>query len=342
MLNPVSSQSSPEALLGPAYAGKSFYRGKITSPTPPPPRAYWPDKRDRYYFYKSCEGDTWTTILDKLKLTVLERKRFMKLNALATYGLTQHTILPPGTTLFIDLDFSELPEWPAEFLMNILLPKQADQQLWWEVYRICTKQSKSFEESMNNLGAPLGETSQLLRAVWDLYDYLCLQHEKTPQGFSMSRKRPREIPQGGMLPIQPPKLPKLPTKYIYPAGMSSNGEEPLAPIVKSERRTGRKPPSFDTERKSRKRKQTLQTVQLSSGRCVIVDAQRISPFRTLYCHHCNTKFSARPSQRRPQSAFVLNHACSGQKRTQFVIGKRHRRCDFGCSLKVGCIKFVDE
>lgn len=376
-------QATPETLLGPEYAGKSFYRGKICSPTPPPPRSYWPDKRERYYFYKSVEGDSWTSILEKLKLSNADRKRFLKLNAINTFELNPNAILPVDTTLFIDLDFSELMDWPPEFLMNILLPKNANEPLWHEVYKICIKQSQSYEQSLQNVGP---ETAKMLRLVWDVYDFLSMQYQKTQNSFTQiplgmqqnSRKRyhveslePMQQPPFKMSKFAPP-----PSMYVPNRG----GEEPLRPLVQTSKR---RRPVFETERvthpslansfppvKRRNMTQTAenwgfytggmkveknvwqepnrarlietQKVQLSNGRSVIVDAQRISPFRTLFCHHCNTKFSARPSQRRPQSAFVLNHACSGQKRTQFVIGKRHRRCDFGCNLKVGCIKFVDE
>lgn len=322
MLNPAAS---PEALLGPQYAGKTFYRGKITSPTPPPPRSYWPAKRERYYFYKTVEGDSWVSINRKIGLTISERKRFMKLNTLATHGVNRHALLPVGTTLFLDLDFSELMEWPPEFLMNILLPRQATESFWWEVYRICTQQSKSLDESMRNLGTTDEETNRLMRVVWDVYEFLYIQYKKT-QEIPRHQNELQEPPRKRYR--QTPEEP-LGSQHYKANFFMKRLEEPLQPIEKAAK--AKQSDVIETER-----------VQLSSGRCVIVDAQRISPFRTLFCHHCNKKFSARPSQRRPQSAFVLNHACSGQKRTQFVIGKRHRRCDFGCSLKVGCIKFVDE
>jgi len=343
-------QATPETLLGPEYAGKSFYRGKICSPTPPPPRSYWPDKRERYYFYKSVEGDSWTSILEKLKLNNVDRKRFLKLNAINTFELNPHAILPVGTTLFIDLDFSELMDWPPEFLMNILLPKNANEPLWHEVYKICIKQSQSYEQSLQNVGP---ETAKMLRLVWDVYDFLSMQYQKTQNSFTQiplgmqqnSRKRyhVESLEPMQQAPFKMSKFAPPPSMYVPNRG----GEEPLRPLVQTSKR---RRPVFETERVTHPSlansfppvKRRNMTVQLSNGRSVIVDAQRISPFRTLFCHHCNTKFSARPSQRRPQSAFVLNHACSGQKRTQFVIGKRHRRCDFGCNLKVGCIKFVDE
>jgi len=411
-------QATPETLLGPEYAGKCFYRGKICSPTPPPPRSYWPDKRERYYFYKSVEGDSWTSILEKLKLSNVDRKRFLKLNAINTFELNPHDILPVDTTLFIDLDFSELMDWPPEFLMNILLPKNANEPLWHEVYKICIKQSQSYEQSLQNVGP---ETAKMLRLVWDVYDFLSMQYQKTQNNFTqiplgMQQNSRKRYHVESLEPIQPPPF-KM-TKFAPPPSMfvpNRAGEEPLRPLVQTSKR---RRPVFETERVThpslansfppvkrrnmtlkqmldnglieqadyeKKKEQILagsrrhlklqtaenwgfytggmkveknvwqepipanrarlietQKVQLSNGRSVIVDAQRISPFRTLFCHHCNTKFSARPSQRRPQSAFVLNHACSGQKRTQFVIGKRHRRCDFGCNLKVGCIKFLDE
>lgn len=364
-------QATPETLLGSEYAGRSFYRGSICSPTPPPPRSYWPAKRERYYFYKSIEGDSWTSILEKLNLNNADRKRFLKLNSITTFELNPHAILPTDTTLFIDLDFSELMDWPPEFLMNILLPKNANEPLWHEVYKICTKQSTSYEQSLQNMTSPGPEAAKMLRLVWDVYDFLSMQYQKTqinfepisPLGMQSSRKRYR------MEPLEPMQQPPFKmSKFAPPPSVFAPnrvGEEPLRPLVKTERRR----PVFETERQTaenwgfytggtqgeknvwqnpilstpaNRRLIETQKVQLSNGRSVIVDAQRISPFRTLFCHHCNTKFSARPSQRRPQSAFVLNHACSGQKRTQFVIGKRHRRCDFGCNLKVGCIKFVDE
>merc|ERR1719326_766851 len=63
---------------------------------------------------------------------------------------------------------------------------------------------------------------------------------------------------------------------------------------------------------------------------------------TLYCSHCDLKFMGKATWRTQFSHAVVNHKCSGGKRTQFVVGKKHRRCVFGCNKLVGCIRVLSE
>jgi len=61
---------------------------------------------------------------------------------------------------------------------------------------------------------------------------------------------------------------------------------------------------------------------------------------TLACAHCGVQFSAKATYRKRFGHYLVNHACSGKKRTQFVIGRKHKRCTFGCAAALGCIRFV--
>jgi len=61
---------------------------------------------------------------------------------------------------------------------------------------------------------------------------------------------------------------------------------------------------------------------------------------TLHCAHCGIQFSAKATYRKRFGHYLVNHACCGRKRTQFVIGRKHKRCTFGCAASLGCIRFV--
>jgi len=61
---------------------------------------------------------------------------------------------------------------------------------------------------------------------------------------------------------------------------------------------------------------------------------------TLLCAHCGVQFSAKATYRERFGHYLVNHACCGRKRTQFVIGRKHKRCEFGCASALGCIRFV--
>merc|ERR1719219_1078689 len=66
------------------------------------------------------------------------------------------------------------------------------------------------------------------------------------------------------------------------------------------------------------------------------------PTSTMYCNHCKQGFRARPTLRPISNHFVLNHTCGNGKRTQYVLGRKHRRCQFGCDPLIGCIVFGSE
>lgn len=59
----------------------------------------------------------------------------------------------------------------------------------------------------------------------------------------------------------------------------------------------------------------------------------------LYCNHCKSIFEAKATYREQHGHYLVNHKCCNQRRTQFVVGVKHRRCRFGCNNKVGCIIF---
>jgi len=49
----------------------------------------------------------------------------------------------------------------------------------------------------------------------------------------------------------------------------------------------------------------------------------------IFCNHCKTHFFAKPTLRKKKHVFALNHACKpGEKRRQYVLGKKHRKCEF--------------
>jgi len=49
----------------------------------------------------------------------------------------------------------------------------------------------------------------------------------------------------------------------------------------------------------------------------------------IFCNHCKTFFYAKPTLRKKKHVFALNHACKpGEKRRQYVLGKKHRKCEF--------------
>lgn len=57
----------------------------------------------------------------------------------------------------------------------------------------------------------------------------------------------------------------------------------------------------------------------------------------LYCNHCEKAFKAKPTFRPKFMHFLVNHACSGVKRHQYVVGVKHRKCPFDCDATLGCI-----
>lgn len=58
---------------------------------------------------------------------------------------------------------------------------------------------------------------------------------------------------------------------------------------------------------------------------------------TLYCNHCEKSFKAKPTFRPKFMHYLVNHACSGVKRHQYVVGVKHRKCPFSCDSVLGCI-----
>lgn len=57
----------------------------------------------------------------------------------------------------------------------------------------------------------------------------------------------------------------------------------------------------------------------------------------LFCNHCNRSFQAKPTYRPKFMHYLVNHACSGLKRHQYVLGVKHRKCQFQCEPSQGCI-----
>merc|ERR1719445_269814 len=66
------------------------------------------------------------------------------------------------------------------------------------------------------------------------------------------------------------------------------------------------------------------------------------PTSTMFCNHCKQGFRARPTLRPISNHFVLNHTCGNGKRTQYVLGRKHRRCQYNCDPLVGCIVFASD
>lgn len=79
------------------------------------------------------------------------------------------------------------------------------------------------------------------------------------------------------------------------------------------------------KKKRRKRRQKLPSVPVE-----------------MYCNHCKKNFTAKATTRAYFNHYLVNHACSGKKRTQYVVGVKHRKCRDDCTREVGCISFVGE
>lgn len=62
---------------------------------------------------------------------------------------------------------------------------------------------------------------------------------------------------------------------------------------------------------------------------------------SLFCNHCKVTFKAKPTYRRRFNHTLVNHACAGRKRKQYVLGVKRRKCVHHCSSVKGCIFRVD-
>lgn len=60
----------------------------------------------------------------------------------------------------------------------------------------------------------------------------------------------------------------------------------------------------------------------------------------LKCGHCDEEFYAKATFRAKFNHYLVNHNCCYMGQTQFVIGRKHKRCIFDCDKKVGCIRFT--
>jgi len=58
---------------------------------------------------------------------------------------------------------------------------------------------------------------------------------------------------------------------------------------------------------------------------------------SLFCNHCKVTFKAKPTYRRRFNHTLVNHACAGNKRKQYVLGVKRRKCLYPCSSVKGCI-----
>jgi len=93
----------------------------------------------------------------------------------------------------------------------------------------------------------------------------------------------------------------------------------------------KEPPAEAKKRKARRKSKPRPVLQTETKRANQV---------TLHCAHCGIQFSAKATYRKRFGHYLVNHACCGRKRTQFVIGRKHKRCTFGCAASLGCIRFV--
>jgi len=58
---------------------------------------------------------------------------------------------------------------------------------------------------------------------------------------------------------------------------------------------------------------------------------------TLFCNHCEEKFTAKPTFRAKYGHYLVNHRCVGMEhRQQYVVGMKRRSCELNCSIN-GCI-----
>merc|ERR1719447_2402762 len=58
---------------------------------------------------------------------------------------------------------------------------------------------------------------------------------------------------------------------------------------------------------------------------------------SLFCNHCKTTFKAKPTYRQRFNHTLVNHSCLGNKRRQYVLGVKRRKCVFACNSIQGCI-----
>lgn len=61
----------------------------------------------------------------------------------------------------------------------------------------------------------------------------------------------------------------------------------------------------------------------------------------LFCNHCKLEFRSKTTYRPQFDHHLVNHKCKDTKRRQYVVGVRHRKCNYNCLPKpLGCIQFV--
>jgi len=87
------------------------------------------------------------------------------------------------------------------------------------------------------------------------------------------------------------------------------------------------PKSISVKKIERKRKPLKQS--LTKGRKLEKTMRRSKNQSRIWCNHCKTFFFAKPTLRKKKHVFALNHSCrQGEKRRQYVLGKKHRKCEF--------------
>lgn len=133
-----------------------------------------------------------------------------------------------------------------------------------------------------------------------------------------TRLKRRKPPQAEKKPAFLEEFVVLPDEYVQddteyrPESELPESEEPPKPI------------SVKIERKRKPMKSSM-----TKARKLEKITRRSENQSRIWCNHCKTFFFAKPTLRKKKHVFALNHACrQGEKRRQYVLGKKHRKCEF--------------
>lgn len=139
---------------------------------------------------------------------------------------------------------------------------------------------------------------------------------------------------------QDPVFPEsaLPSRIAIKLGNAVN----IIPLPKEEEAVNfapKKKCSSKTKRNKPRKKNRPRKDKTKYHPVLQVETKKANQVRLL-CAHCDVQFTAKATYRERFGHYLVNHACCGKKRTQFVIGRKHKRCEFGCDASFGCIRFV--
>lgn len=129
----------------------------------------------------------------------------------------------------------------------------------------------------------------------------------------------------------------FPSSALPPTTMQQATDE--VKVEKAEQKSITKEPPAETKKRKARRKSKPRKDKTKYHPVLQNETKKANQV-TLHCAHCGVQFSAKATYRKRFGHYLVNHACCGRKRTQFVIGRKHKRCTFGCAASLGCIRFV--